>query len=103
MVKVVGSAEEAAEFSALAPGFMRTERVLMHMNTMTEKQKQALRFDLSETTEYVGRAVASLAVDAKLLRRSGKLLYVGDLAKEYGFKDADGKFVANLYRELNMI
>ncbi len=88
---------------ALAPGFMRTERVLINMKTMTEKQKQAYRFDLSETTEYVGRAVASLAADAKALRRSGKLLYVGDLAKEYGFKDADGKFVANLYRELKMI
>ena len=87
----------------LAPGFMRTERVLINMQTMTEKQKQAYRFDLSETTEYVGRAVASLAADAKLLQRSGKLLYVGDLAKEYGFKDADGKFVANLYRELKMI
>ena len=86
---------------ALAPGFMRTERVLMHMKT--EKQKRAFRFDLSETPEYVGRAVASLAADAKLLRRSGKLLYVGDLAKEYGFKDADGKFVANFYRELKMI
>ncbi len=88
---------------ALAPGFMRTERVLMHMKTMTEKQKRAWRFDKSETPEYVGRAVASLAADAKLLQKTGKLLYVGDLAKEFGFKDADGKFVPNLYRELKMI
>ena len=88
---------------ALSPGFMRTERVMINLATMTEKQKQALRFDLSETTEYAGRAVASLAADPKVLHRSGKLLFVGDLAKEYGFKDADGEAVANFYAELKMI
>ena len=98
-----GLAKRKVAMVALAPGFMRTERVLKNLEAMTEKQKQALRFDLSETTEYVGRAVASLAADAKLLRKSGELLYVGDLAKEYGFKDADGKLVANFYRELKMI
>lgn len=86
---------------ALAPGFMRTERVLMHMKS--EKAKKAMRFDKSETTEYVGRAVASLAADAKALKKTGKLLYVGDLAQEYGFKDADGRAVPNFYRELKMI
>ncbi len=75
----------------------------MHMKTMTEKQKQAFPFDLSETPEYVGRAVASLAADAKLLQKTRKLLYVGELAKQYGFKDAAGQFVANFYRELKMI
>jgi len=86
---------------ALAPGFMRTERVMMSMKLA--KDRKRWRFDLSETTEYAGRAVASLAADARALRHAGKLLFVGDLAREYGFKDADGKAVANIYRKLKMI
>jgi len=30
-------------------------------------------------------------------------LYVGDLAKEYGFKEAGGRFVLNFYGQLKMI
>ena len=85
---------------ALGPGFMRTERVLMHMNAMPEKQRKAFRFDLSETPEYTGRAIAMMSADKKVARHSGKLLYVGDLAKTYKFKDADGKFVENFYKAM---
>jgi NAD(P)-dependent dehydrogenase (short-subunit alcohol dehydrogenase family) len=86
---------------ALAPGFMRTERVLMHLKT--EKEKKAYGFDQSESTEYVGRAVAALAGDPEVLRHSGKLLYAADLAVDYGFTDVDGKQVANFYRSRKMI
>jgi NAD(P)-dependent dehydrogenase (short-subunit alcohol dehydrogenase family) len=73
------------------PGFMRTERVLMYMTT--EARKRQFRFDLSESPEYVGRAVAALAGDAKALRKSGQLLWAADLAGEYGFTDVDGRVV----------
>jgi len=80
---------------ALAPGFMRTERVLMGLEKLTEeareKMKQTYRFDKSESTEYVGRAVAALAADPDVLRFSGKLVHVGDLARKYGFRDTDGR------------
>jgi NAD(P)-dependent dehydrogenase (short-subunit alcohol dehydrogenase family) len=36
----------------LNPGFMRTERVLMHMKT--EALKKPFRFDFSESLEYIG-------------------------------------------------
>ncbi len=70
---------------ALAPGFMRTERVMA-----AHAQHP---FDLSgtESTEYLGRAVAALAGDANIMQRSGQTLTVGDLAQEYGFTDVDGK------------
>jgi len=83
---------------ALAPGFMRTERVLMHMAGTSEKHKKESGFHLSETPEYTGRAIAMMRADKKVARHSGKLVYAGDLAKTYKFKDADGKFVANFYR-----
>lgn len=88
---------------ALCPGFMRTERVEIHMKKLDEAARRRWGYDKSETTEYVGRAVASLAADAKVLNKSGKLLLVGDLAVEYGFKDADGKHVGNIYKEMKML
>ena len=75
----------------LNPGFMRTERVLMHMTT--EAVKKQFRFDLSESPEYIGRAAAALAADPKVLRKTGQLLWAAELAKEYGFTDTDGRVI----------
>jgi NAD(P)-dependent dehydrogenase (short-subunit alcohol dehydrogenase family) len=70
---------------ALAPGFVRTERVLA--------AHAAHPFDLSgtESPEYTGRAVVRLLADAGLMKRSGQILTVGGLAREYGFTDIDGR------------
>jgi NAD(P)-dependent dehydrogenase (short-subunit alcohol dehydrogenase family) len=73
------------------PGFMRTERVVRTLTT--EELKKQFGFDKSETTEYVGRAVAALAADSKVLSKSGKIHFVADLAREYGFTDTDGRQV----------
>jgi NAD(P)-dependent dehydrogenase (short-subunit alcohol dehydrogenase family) len=72
---------------ALLPGFMRTERVLA--------AHARAPFDLgpTESTGYVGRAVASLAADPKVIRLTGQTLAVGDLARRYGFTDVDGRRV----------
>lgn len=73
------------------PGFMRTERVLMAMTS--DAIKKQFRFDLSETPEYLGRAVAALAAAGNVMEKNGKLLWVSDLAQEYGFQDTDGRFI----------
>lgn len=70
---------------ALAPGFMRTERV------MAAHALQPFPLDRTESPEYIGRAVAFLAADPQVMQKSGKVLTVGDLAREYGFVDIDGK------------
>jgi NAD(P)-dependent dehydrogenase (short-subunit alcohol dehydrogenase family) len=69
---------------AIAPGFMRTERVLA--------AHAAQPFDLSgtESPEYLGRAVAALAGDRELMRRTGLTLTAGELARDCGFTDVDG-------------
>jgi NAD(P)-dependent dehydrogenase (short-subunit alcohol dehydrogenase family) len=69
---------------AVAPGFMRTERVLA---AHAEEP-----FDLSstESPEYLGRAIAHLAADPAKQARTGELLTAGDLARAYGFTDIDG-------------
>lgn len=43
-----------------------------------------------ETPQYLGRAVAALASDPEVMAKSGQLLTVGELAREYGFTDIDG-------------
>ncbi len=70
---------------ALAPGFMRTERV------MAEYAKHPFDLSRTESPEYIGRAVAFLAADPDVMQKSGKILTAGDLAREYGFTDIDGK------------
>lgn len=84
--------EHGVSVVGLMPGFVRTERVLMHM--VSEEVKRAFRFDLSETPEYAGRAVAALACDPHVIRRSGTVAFVADLAREYRFTDVDGRFVS---------
>ncbi len=83
--------EHGVAVLALMPGFMRTERVLMHMTS--DEVKKAFRFELSETPEYVGRAVAALAADPQVMRRTGSVAFVADLAREYRFTDVDGRQV----------
>jgi NAD(P)-dependent dehydrogenase (short-subunit alcohol dehydrogenase family) len=73
----------------LNPGFMRTERVVMHMTS--EKVKKQFRFHLSESVEFIGRAAAALAADEKVIRKTGQLLWASDLAEEYRFTDTDGR------------
>ncbi|WP_338871421.1 SDR family NAD(P)-dependent oxidoreductase [Myxococcus stipitatus] len=70
---------------ALAPGFMRTERV------MAEHAKGPFDLSGTESPEYGGRAAAALAGDPRIMERTGKLFTSGDLAREYGFTDIDGK------------
>jgi hypothetical protein len=45
---------------------------------------------VTETPEYIGRAVAALAADLDVMVRTGGLLTVGKLAHEYDFTDIDG-------------
>jgi NAD(P)-dependent dehydrogenase (short-subunit alcohol dehydrogenase family) len=75
------------------PGFMRTERVVAHMRAASEKERRQFRFDLSESVEFIGRAIAALAADPNALRKTGQFLYAADLAKEYGFTDIDGRLI----------
>jgi NAD(P)-dependent dehydrogenase (short-subunit alcohol dehydrogenase family) len=105
LVGVLASDARAAGIAivGLLPGFMKTERVEMHMRDADEEARKEYRYDLAESTEYSGRAVVALAGDPNVLEKAGKLVFVADAAKEYGFTDIDGKYVDNFYRVLGMI
>jgi NAD(P)-dependent dehydrogenase (short-subunit alcohol dehydrogenase family) len=70
---------------SLYPGLVRTEAVL--------SAAEAGWFDLSnsESPEFIGRVVAALWLDPKLLERSGQALVAAALAVELGVQDVDGK------------
>jgi len=76
---------------ALAPGWMRTEAVLAVYGTDEAHWQDVPDLAPTESTAYVGRAVAALAADPGVMAKSGQVLRVGDLAREYGFTDADGR------------
>jgi NAD(P)-dependent dehydrogenase (short-subunit alcohol dehydrogenase family) len=75
---------------ALAPGFMRTERVVEAFTRAGAAQALDGPGGPKETPFYLGRAVVALTSDPRVLDKSGELLEVGALAEEYGFTDVDG-------------
>lgn len=75
---------------AVAPGFMRTERVVEAFRRAGAEAALEGPGGPRETTAYLGRAIVALAADAQVIGKSGQVLEVGSLAKEYGFTDIDG-------------
>ncbi len=78
----------------VTPGFMRTETVLEHFGVTEENWRDGAKRDQhfahSESPLFVGRAVAALAADPRVLDKSGGLYSSYGLSGEYGFTDADG-------------
>jgi NAD(P)-dependent dehydrogenase (short-subunit alcohol dehydrogenase family) len=75
----------------LAPGFMRTERVLEAFNADEQNWQTVAELHHTESPFYIGRAVVALAAEPDILCQSGHLLTVGDLAQTYSFTDIDGR------------
>ena len=76
---------------AVAPGFMRTERVVEAFRRAGAAEALDGPGGPGETPAYLGRAVVALVRDSHAIDKSGQLLEVGTLAREYGFTDVDGK------------
>lgn len=79
---------------AVTPGFLRSEAMLEHFEvTEADWRKGAEKdphFIASETPYYVGRAVAALAADPRVMEKTGGVYTSWGLAREYGFTDIDG-------------
>jgi NAD(P)-dependent dehydrogenase (short-subunit alcohol dehydrogenase family) len=78
---------------ALSPGWMRTEFVLHNFNTDEKHWRDIPALRATESPYYVGRAVVALASDPDVFHKTGKVFRTGDLAREYGFTDLDGRLV----------
>lgn len=80
---------------AITPGFLRSETMLEHKGVTEASWRDAGRKDAnfleSETPLFVGRAVAALAADPGIMKRTGQLCSSWELSRDYGFTDADGR------------
>lgn len=80
---------------AITPGFLRSENMLRHFGlteaTWREGGKKDPHFLQSESPLLLGRAVAALAADPKVLARSGGLTSSWELAREFDLTDANGE------------
>ena len=80
---------------AITPGFLRSEAVLDTLGVTEASWRDAIEkdpyFAESETPCFVGRAVAALAADPHVAKKSGGLYSSWELAREYGFTDLDGR------------
>ena len=78
---------------AVSPGWIRTELILAGHRTDETRWRERPELARTESPHYLGRAVAALAADPAVMGRTGQVLRVADLAREYGFTDVDGRRV----------
>jgi NAD(P)-dependent dehydrogenase (short-subunit alcohol dehydrogenase family) len=80
---------------ALTPGWLRSEMMLDNYGVTEANWRDGAAVNphfaaISESTRFVGRAVAALAADPDVSRHNGGSFSSGGLAREYGFTDVDG-------------
>jgi len=78
---------------AVSPGWMRTELVLAGHEADESSWHTRAALARTESPRYLGRAVAALAADPDVRKKSGTVQLVGELAREYGFTDVDGRVI----------
>jgi NAD(P)-dependent dehydrogenase (short-subunit alcohol dehydrogenase family) len=78
---------------SLYPGMVRTEAVLK------AAQRGWLDLSNSESPEFIGRVVAALFQDPRLMEHTGKVLIAAQVALELGVRDIDGRQPAPLTLE----
>lgn len=79
---------------ALTPGFLRSEIMLEHFGVSEANWRDAVKknpdYIASETPLFAGRAIAALAADPNIMKKSGRVFSSWGLSEEYDFCDADG-------------
>jgi NAD(P)-dependent dehydrogenase (short-subunit alcohol dehydrogenase family) len=80
---------------ALTPGFLRSEIMLERFGVTEANWQDGIKKDpnyvASETPFYAGRAIACLAGDPNIMKKSGRVFSSWGLSDEFGFCDADGR------------
>ncbi|KAK3742749.1 hypothetical protein QZH41_018957 [Actinostola sp. cb2023] len=76
---------------SLWPGPVQTETVSSVIQEDKPRGQQLAKvFKDSEDATFTGKAIAWLAADPHIMKKSGSVLIVAELAREYGFTDVGG-------------
>ena len=70
-------------------------------NELANKKSKAM-FEGGESVEFSGIAIAHLACDKNIMKKSGRIIWSSDLAREYGFVDIDGSMPDD-WRSINYL
>ncbi len=81
---------------SLWPGVVRTE----YLKAVSERGEVPFALANGESPQLSGRAVAHFAADPEREKRSGEVLVVADLAKQYGFTDIDGRQPGTIFEQM---
>uniref|UniRef100_A0A5S6QET7 Dehydrogenase/reductase SDR family member 1 n=1 Tax=Trichuris muris TaxID=70415 RepID=A0A5S6QET7_TRIMR len=91
--------DENVAFLSLWPGFVRTELMTQNMDNVKANCKvfgldaEAMEELIAnaETVEFAGKCVVHLAADKNIMKKTGRILFTADVAREYGFTDVNNK------------
>ena len=82
---------------SLWQGLTFTERAIRNIeNNPAMKSKTVTNPAIGCSPEFPGRVIAALAVDPKIMSRSGGTFITAEVAQDYGIKDVDGKTIPSL-------
>ncbi|MCP3985431.1 MAG: SDR family NAD(P)-dependent oxidoreductase [bacterium] len=81
------------------PGWVKTEQLLQRV----AEGKAPASVDKGESPRFSGRAVVAFAGDPKRFERSGQVLIVNELGREYGFTDVDGSQPGSLPEQMGLV
>lgn len=80
---------------SVTPGFLRSEKMLENFGVTEQNWRDGGKTDRnfleSESPLFIGRGVAALAADPRLMQHSGQLLSSWELGRRYRVTDADGR------------
>ncbi|MBC7988726.1 MAG: SDR family oxidoreductase [Luteimonas sp.] len=96
-------ATHAATAVSVTPGFLRSEMMLEAFSVTEANWRDAKAppaFKASETTRYLGRGIAAMAMDANRKRWNQQSTTSAELARAYGVYDLDGS-QPDAWAELN--
>lgn len=74
-------------------GLTLTEKALDNLAKTPELMTRSITEMTGSSVEHPGRVIAALAVDPKIMERSGGEFVTAELAQEYGITDIDGRVI----------
>jgi dehydrogenase/reductase SDR family protein 1 len=83
---------------SLYPGWVKTEHLLQRV----AEGQAPFPIDKGESPRFSGRAVVAIATDPDRMARSGQVLIVNELGREYGFTDVDGSQPGTLPEQMGL-